>query len=157
MVYFMRTFTKNLLTLIVLIEFSVVLAAGQATSIPTSSQLTPEDLVNRLKSSAPNPPLLFQVGSHVLYAQAHIPGSEYLGAASTPAGVDQLRKRVASVSKKQFIVLYCGCCPWTRCPNEKPAFDALQSLGFTNVKVLYIADNFGTDWVQKGYPTEKGD
>ena len=117
----------------------------------------PEDLVKRLKSSSPEAPLLFQVGSHVLYAQAHIPGSEYLGAASTPAGLDQLRKRVASLPKKQFIVLYCGCCPWTRCPNEKPALDALQSLGFTNVKVLYIADNFGTDWVNKGYPTAKGE
>ena len=29
-------------------------------------------------------------------------------------------------------------------------------MGFTNVKVLYIADNFGTDWVYKGYPTIKG-
>jgi len=25
------------------------------------------------------------------------------------------------------------------------------------VKVLYIADNFGSDWVNKGYPTAKGD
>jgi hypothetical protein len=25
-------------------------------------------------------------------------------------------------------------------------------MGFTRVKALYIADNFGTDWVDKGYP-----
>jgi len=148
---------RTSLLLLSLFAFAVIFAGAQATSIPTSSQITPEDLVKHLKSGTSDPPLLFQVGSHVLYAQAHIPRSEYLGAASTPAGLDQLRKRVASVSKKQFIVLYCGCCPWTRCPNEKPALDALQSLGFTNVKVLYIADNFGTDWVQKGYPTEKGE
>jgi hypothetical protein len=30
-------------------------------------------------------------------------------------------------------------------------------MGFTNVKVLYIADNFGTNWVDKGYPTAKGE
>jgi len=30
-------------------------------------------------------------------------------------------------------------------------------MGFTNVKVLYIADNFGADWVDKGYPTAKGE
>jgi hypothetical protein len=30
-------------------------------------------------------------------------------------------------------------------------------MGFTNVKVLYIADNFGTNWVEKGYPTAKGE
>jgi hypothetical protein len=30
-------------------------------------------------------------------------------------------------------------------------------MGFTNVKVLYISDNFGTNWVDKGYPVAKGD
>ncbi len=39
----------------------------------------------------------------------------------------------------------------------KPAEDALQTLGFTNLKVLYIANNFGADWVDKGYPVAKGD
>jgi hypothetical protein len=29
-------------------------------------------------------------------------------------------------------------------------------MGFTNVEVLYLADNFGADWVSKGYPVEKG-
>jgi len=24
------------------------------------------------------------------------------------------------------------------------------------VKVLYLADNFGTDWADKGYPVERG-
>jgi hypothetical protein len=28
-------------------------------------------------------------------------------------------------------------------------------MGFSNVKVLYIANNFGTDWLDKGYPTVK--
>jgi hypothetical protein len=28
-------------------------------------------------------------------------------------------------------------------------------MGFTNVKALYIANNFGTDWVDKGYPSLK--
>ncbi len=39
----------------------------------------------------------------------------------------------------------------------KPADDALHAMGFTNVKVLYIADNFGTNWVDKGYPVAKGE
>jgi hypothetical protein len=29
-------------------------------------------------------------------------------------------------------------------------------MGFTNVKVLYIAHNIGDDWVNKGYPVERG-
>jgi hypothetical protein len=28
-------------------------------------------------------------------------------------------------------------------------------MGFANVKVLYLADNLGTDWVAKGYPVER--
>jgi hypothetical protein len=33
----------------------------------------------------------------------------------------------------------------------------LHALGFTKVKFLYIANNFGADWVEKGYPVAKGD
>jgi rhodanese-related sulfurtransferase len=102
-------------------------------------------------------PLMLQVGSHMLFLQAHIPGSEYAGAAGTEAGLQQLRKRVDSLPRNKFIVLYCGCCPWNHCPNVKPADDSLHAMGFTNVKVLYIADNFGTNWVEKGYPTAKGE
>ena len=131
--------------------------AGQATSIPVSRQIAPEDLVKLLQDSPQEKPLMIQVGSHVLYTQAHIPGSEYIGPASSEAGVQQLRKRVESLPRTQLIVLYCGCCPWSHCPNVKPADDALHAMGFRNVKVLYIAENFGADWVNKGYPTAKGD
>jgi hypothetical protein len=29
-------------------------------------------------------------------------------------------------------------------------------MGFTNVKALYLANNFGADWADKGYPVEPG-
>jgi hypothetical protein len=32
----------------------------------------------------------------------------------------------------------------------------MKEMGFTQLKVLYIANNFGADWVEKGYPTVKG-
>jgi hypothetical protein len=32
----------------------------------------------------------------------------------------------------------------------------MKSLGFTRLKVLHIADNFGADWVDKGYPVAQG-
>lgn len=135
----------------------VIQAVGQATSIPASQQITPEELVKMLQSSAQPKPLMIQVGSHVLYTQAHIPGSEYIGPASSESGLQQLRKRVASLPRTKFIVLYCGCCPWSHCPNVKPANGALRDMGFRNVKVLYISDNFGSNWVDKGYPTARGD
>jgi len=135
----------------------VLPVAGQATSIPASRQITPEDLVKLLQGSPQQKPLMIQVGSHVLYTQAHIPGSEYIGPASSEAGLQQLRKRVAMLRRTQLVVLYCGCCPWSHCPNVEPADNALHKMGFRNVKILYIAENFGSDWVNKGYPTAKGD
>ena len=140
----------------VFVVVSVLGAAGQASSIPASELIHPEDLVKTIRAGKQTP-LMIQVGSHVLYEQAHIPGSEYIGPASSEAGVQQLRKRVDSLPRTKSIILYCGCCPWSHCPNVKPAFETLRAMGFTNVNVLYIADNFGTDWVDKGYPTAKGE
>jgi thiosulfate/3-mercaptopyruvate sulfurtransferase len=134
-----------------------IAAAAQAASIPATRLINPEGLVKLLQSSGKDKPLMIQVGSHVLFSQAHIPGSEYIGPASSEAGLQQLRKRVESLPHTKFIVLYCGCCPWSHCPNVKPADDTLRTLGFTNVKVLYIADNFGANWVDKGYPVAKGE
>ena len=136
---------------------SITTLADQANLIPSSRLISPEDLVKILSSTKGEKPLLLQVGSHVLFAQAHIPGSEYIGAASTENGLQALRNRVRSLSRNKFIVIYCGCCPWNHCPNIKPADDLLRSIGFTNFKVLYIEDNFGTDWVDKGFPVARGD
>jgi thiosulfate/3-mercaptopyruvate sulfurtransferase len=132
------------------------LLAQQASLISSSRLIKPEELVAVLSSSHERP-LLIQVGSHVLYSQAHIPGSEYIGPASSANGLQQLRQRIETLPRKKFIVIYCGCCPWNHCPNVKPADDVLEAMGFTNVKVLYIATNFGADWVDKGYPVAKGD
>jgi thiosulfate/3-mercaptopyruvate sulfurtransferase len=139
-----------------LISVSAVLAF-QASSIPASRLIEPEDLVKILQAPTGEKPLMIQVGSHVLYEQAHIPGSEYIGPASSEIGIQQLRKRVQALPRRKFIVVYCGCCPWSHCPNVKPADDALRALGFTNVKVLYIPENFGANWVAKGYPVAKGE
>lgn len=114
------------------------------------------ELAQILKSSAAQQPLVLQVGFRVLYASRHIPGAEFAGPASDAEGLKALRARVSSLPRDRFIVLYCGCCPWTHCPNVHPAIEALRSMGFTNVKALYLADNFRTDWIDKGYPTEKG-
>ena len=123
------------------------------TTIPPQA-LQPAELVQMLNSSAK--PLVLQTGSHVLFAEAHIPGAEYAGPAGKSEGIEALRARVNGLSKDSLIVIYCGCCPWVRCPNIRPAYEELRKLGFTNVKALYIAHNFGTDWVDKGYPVAKG-
>ena len=129
---------------------------SSAFSIPEKQLIQPAELNRMLSAKSGEKPLMFQVGSRVLFEQAHIAGSEYTGPGSQQAGLDQLKKRVASLPKNKSIVLYCGCCPWNRCPNVGPAFKLLQGLGFTQVKVLYFANNFGTDWAEKGYPVARG-
>ena len=141
----------------VTIALASAVFAYQASLIPASRLINPDELVKHLQSSKSEKPLMIQVGSHVLYTQAHIPGSEYIGPASSEVGLQSLRQRVQSLPRNKFIVLYCGCCPWGHCPNVKPADDALHAMGFTNAKVLYMADNFGANWVDKGYPVAKGE
>ena len=123
-------------------------------SIPKDALVTPADLAKELQTTKP---LILNVGPRTLYAQAHIPGAEYMGAGSSDSAQQKLRERVKSLPKNSAIVLYCGCCPWSHCPNVHPAYQLLHSLGYTNVKVMYVTRDFGSDWVDKGYPVAKGD
>jgi len=118
--------------------------------------ISPEELVNALKSAPAAKPLVLFVGFQVLYPQAHPPGAEFVGPASREEFLEKLRKLTQPLPRKKLIVIYCGCCPWDHCPNVKPAYDALHAMGFTNLKALHIANDFGRDWVDKGYPVEKG-
>ncbi len=139
-------------------------AAGQwaapppasAFTIPTAQLIQPDELNRLLHTRGAEKPLILQVGSRLMFAQAHIPGAEYAGPGSQAEGVQQLRGRVASLPRGTFIVLYCGCCPWDRCPNVGPPYQLLHGMGFTRVKVLYLADNFGADWANQGFPVESG-
>jgi thiosulfate/3-mercaptopyruvate sulfurtransferase len=130
--------------------------AGKAAELPSSVQMEPDALAKLLKESKGQKPLVLHVGFKNFYDQAHIPGSDYVGPDSRPEGLEALRKRVASLPHSELIVLYCGCCPWDKCPNAKPAYEALHAMGFTNVKVVHIAENFGANWVNAGLPTTKG-
>lgn len=131
-------------------------AAPKSAAASSEPQLIqPEELVAILQSGK-NLPLILNIGPRMLYMQAHIRGAEYIGPGSDAEAIKQLRARVQPLSHKAFIVLYCGCCPWAHCPNVQPAYAELRKMGFTNVKLLYIANNIGADWVYKGYPTVLG-
>ena len=117
--------------------------------------MEPEALARALASTSPHPLVLF-VGFKVLFQGGHIPGARNMGPASKPAGIQALMKEVEGLAKDREIVLYCGCCPWTACPNIRPAFRALKEAQFGKVRVLRIPENFRDDWVSKGLPVEKG-
>ncbi len=71
-------------------------SAYQASLIPSTRLINPDELVKVLQSSKGEKPLMIQVGSHVLFSQAHIPGSEYIGPASSESGLQQLRPAESS-------------------------------------------------------------
>jgi thiosulfate/3-mercaptopyruvate sulfurtransferase len=143
--------------LLALVTASAALADHKhASTIPAAALIEPADFAAALKSGTTPRPLILQVGFRKAYAQAHIPGSEYVGAGSEDEGLAALRQRVAKIPKDQAIVIYCGCCPWRKCPNIAAAFDVLHDLGYTHVQVIHIDEDFETNWVDPGYPTEKG-
>jgi rhodanese-related sulfurtransferase len=100
-------------------------------------------------------PLLIHVGFPVLYRATHITGSVFAGPGSKEEGIADLKKAVAGQPHTREILLYCGCCPFDKCPNIRPAFAALHEMGFTHVKVMVVPTNLKTDWIDKGYPTDK--
>ena len=61
----------------------------RAAELPSSDLIQPAELATILKAAKGDQPLIFQVGSEVLYTQAHIPGSEYIGSSSSPEGVER--------------------------------------------------------------------
>jgi hypothetical protein len=140
---------------LLLVAASAAPAAQPAASIPAARLVQPADWAAQVKDGSAATTLTLHVGFKTMFDQAHIPGSEYAGPGNTGAGLQVLRDRVAGLAKDAPILIYCGCCPWNRCPNMGAAHDLLVELGFTNVKAMIINDNFGTDWVDMGYPTAR--
>jgi thiosulfate/3-mercaptopyruvate sulfurtransferase len=151
-----KLFSTSVAAWIFMVAVNPALADTKSTaSIPPADLIQPADLAASLESSSVRKPLILQVGFRTMFDQSHIPGSEYAGPGNTPAGLKVLSDRIATLPKDTAIVIYCGCCPWSHCPNIAAAYDTLHEMGLTQVRVLYIADDFGTDWVDKGYPATR--
>ncbi len=138
-------------TLLLIAASTLLLAADPWT---TADVVTPEQEAQFVATSTTGGPFIIHVGFSVLYRAAHITGSKYAGPGSKPEGIEELKKEVAGQPRSREILLYCGCCPWDKCPNIRPAFAALHDIGFTNVKVLKIPENLKADWIDKGFPTD---
>jgi hypothetical protein len=158
-----RNARSSLVFILVLVMSSLVIASAQNLPMGDDKDLQlgspvimqADELVKVLKSGG-NKPLVFFVGPLAFYRQSHVPGAEFLGPTARPEGLDKLRTRAASLPRSTPIVIYCGCCPWVHCPNIRPAYAELKKMGFTKLRVLYLETSFGTSWVEKGYPAEKG-
>jgi len=124
----------------------------------TNAQLIqPADFARELAGArGTNRPAIVFVGVHTLFEGAHIPRAVFHGPTMTEQGLADLKKWAQDLPRSTNMVIYCGCCPFDRCPNIRPAFVALRGMGFKRLRVLLTLTNFATDWVAKGYPVEKG-
>ena len=115
------------------------------------------DLASELGNrKGPDTPTIIYVGFRTLFEGGHIPGASFQGTTSKENGLADLKKWVASLPRSRNLVIYCGCCPFDKCPNVRPAYKALHEMGFTHVRVLVLPTSFAADWVEKAYPLQRG-
>ena len=120
-----------------------------------NAKLIDPDALTRELASKPADLSIFCVGFPVLYRAAHITGAILAGPCSKPQGLANLRKALANLARNRQIILYCGCCPFDKCPNIRPAFDTANGMSINNLKVLRLPTSLHADWVVKGYPVQK--
>lgn len=147
------------LILVILISLGIQSFSIAQTAINTNQSLdkrdnwTQKDLIEpaALAAILANPkakqPLIYNIG-----VVENIKGAKNFGAASEKENLEKLRKTLSGLPKSSFVVVYCGCCPFSRCPNIRPAVNMLKTMGFTNGKLLNIPTNLKQNWIDKGYP-----
>lgn len=128
---------------------SVFSQAQQKTDPWKDSQLMdPALLASRIEKKKTQDLVIISVGP-----EAIIKGSVDIGPTREPENLEKLRSYLKDIPKDREVVIYCGCCPFVKCPNIRPAFNLLMEMGFKNAKLLNLPKNIKTDWLDKDYPT----
>jgi thiosulfate/3-mercaptopyruvate sulfurtransferase len=123
---------------------------------PSSQTMEPSQLAKMLTDKYSSVPTVVFVGFRSLYVGGHVPDASFRGTASTEQGLAELKAWAAALPRSIDLVIYCGCCPFDKCPNIRPAYTALSSMGFKKLRVLVVPTSFAVDWADKGYPMQKG-
>jgi hypothetical protein len=95
-------------------------------------------------------PIIYNVGPGAI-----IPHSIDMGMGNDDNNIKRFKEAISKLPKTANIVVYCGCCPFEKCPNVRPAIAALHEMKFTNYHLLNLPHNIKTDWISKGYPQVK--
>lgn len=112
-----------------------------------SQLIEPAELAAMIRSGKLNGYKIFNIG-----AVEDIKDAMHIGAASKEVNLENFRKALGELPKSSKIIIYCGCCPFTKCPNVGPAYETARKLGFVNIKILDLPVNLKTNWISKGYP-----
>ncbi len=124
-------------------------ALGMPNLWKSKELLQPEDLAMTLRNPKAKRPVIYNIG-----VVEDIEGAKNVGAASKKENLDKLTNSLKTLPKNSMVVIYCGCCPFEKCPNIRPAFSLMKKMGFTNGKLLNIPVNLKQDWINKGYPMQ---
>lgn len=134
-----------------LLIFAGSLAAQQKQEPWKADQLmAPKALAEKITKNQAGNTFILCVGPDAL-----IKGSVDIGPGKDAESVSKLRTYLNKTPKDKEIVVYCGCCPFDRCPNVRPVFQALNEMGFKNPRLLDLAKNIKVDWLDKGYPIQE--
>lgn len=124
-------------------------ASGQQSEPWNPDQLMkPDVLASRITTGKTAGLLILSVGP-----DAVIRGSVDIGPARDTSHTDKLRSYLKNVSREKEVVIYCGCCPFDKCPNIRPAFRVLNEMGFKKARLLDIEKNIKVNWLDKAYPS----
>lgn len=116
----------------------------------TNDQLmAPKELADRIVNEQIENMLIISVAPDDL-----IEGSINIGPAVDQKNMAKLKTLLEETSKDQEIVIYCGCCPFDKCPNIRPSFQLLMDMGFNKAKLLDLPKNIKVDWLDKDYPVK---
>ncbi|MGV3761899.1 rhodanese-like domain-containing protein [Parapedobacter sp.] len=125
---------------------------GQEKTEPWNNKqlLETEVLASKIAVGEANDLLILSIGPDAI-----IKGSIDIGPAGEKEHTKKLRAYLKDIPRDREVVVYCGCCPFDRCPNVRPAFIVLNEMGFKKGKLLNIRRNVKVDWLDKDYPVNE--
>jgi hypothetical protein len=132
---------------IVAITFAFQIESTHAEEPWKSDQLLAPSDLNKLLINPKAPKYyVYSIGF-----QAIIKNSIDIGPGYKSENLKTLKQQLSKLPKDANVVIYCGCCPFSSCPNVRPVFNLLNEMGFKNHKLLNIPQNIKVDWIDKGY------
>jgi thiosulfate/3-mercaptopyruvate sulfurtransferase len=135
---------------LIIFLWAVSLAWLQAGEPWTDKELKePAALAATLADAKAPQPVILNIGP-----VQQIKGAISIGPTGVQENLDRLKQHLAKLPRDKEVIIYCGCCPFRRCPNVRPAFELLKKLKFTNAKLLNLPTSLQEDWISKGYPVE---
>lgn len=136
---------------VIMVMISLVLTAGcsaqQKNPWAQDQLVEPAVLAKQLNLPENERPVIIDVGPAGV-----IKGAVEAGPAEKEEGIRKLKTILKKVPKNKEVVIYCGCCPFNKCPNVRPAFNTLLDMGFKKPRLLNLSHNLKADWIDKGYP-----